>query len=152
MTLFKTTFFTIVAILGCTHIAVAGPASLSKKDVPKITVFGHTGQDPVYKSTIGKPNSKWDMPTLDPSSLSDLSTISLIELDVLNKKEDWIASQTNSTSSLSTEFTLPQLDAISAARVDDRSKGIGGGGTVPAPSAIPLLLIGLASSVKRRRA
>ena len=149
MTLLTKTYLTLAVIVSCTQIAFGGPESLSKKDIPKISVYGHTGQDPVYKSTIGKPGGKWDSPLLDPSSLGDFSVISIIEDDVL-KKEDWIASQTDSTSSLSSEFTIPQLGEFSNPQVDDRYKGIGGGGTVSAPSAIPLLLIGLASSRRRR--
>lgn len=151
MTNFKLLLLSIVTILGSSSIVNAGLGNFGQGSQPvKLSVYGHTGQDPVSECTSGMDDYSirtkiafrldgdvsLDFPTTFVSQL-------ISDIDV-TKTDD------SPLSELAIE-THPYLDFSS---IDySRSPSINSmlsGGTVPAPPAFLLLMSGLFSRSRRK--
>jgi hypothetical protein len=151
----KYTVITLLALV-CTTIARGEIDDTENSENPiKLTIFGHTGQDPVYKSIIGKPGfTKPKKKTAFPRKFVDLEDMFSMD-NVLQNTTDWlhVYSPVDNMNITAWNQSLPQYSNHLYSNQLHDSQVFGtsatGNSSLPAPPAFLLLLAGL--TVKKRR-
>ncbi len=151
----KYTVITLLALV-CTTVASGEIDDTENSENPiKLTIFGHTGQDPVYKSITGKPGfTKPKKKTEFPRkfvNLEDMFSMDVFLLDTTG----WlhVYSPVDNMNITAWEQSLAQYgnhlycNNLYDSQVFDTS--VTGNSSLPAPPAFLLLLAGL--TVKKRR-
>ncbi len=138
--------------LVCTTLANGELSDTENSENPiKLTIFGHTGQDPVYKSIIDKPG--FSNPKKKTAFVSKIvyqeDTFSIV--DVLLDTTDWLPvySVVDNMDITVNELSLTQYSNQS---YDSEVFGnsMTGHGSLPTPPAFLLLLAGLTAQKRRK--
>ncbi|MBC8200809.1 MAG: hypothetical protein H8E86_02090 [Planctomycetes bacterium] len=150
MTTIKTLVLSICIALCFTAVTPAGlEDEISYIRQTKITIYGHTGQDPVYKSTVGKdgffiptktnPKLKAFVIEDDPFSNSVINALDIESIGLSQPLEP-------------TDNMLPSpyLNEMHSGFGFSWQHTNGFGGAIPAPPAFILLISGFLISARRR--
>ncbi len=151
MTNYKILLLSIVTILGSSTIASAGHGNFGQGSRSvKLSIYGHTGQDPVSECTDGMDGysirEKIEFIFDDDMSLNIPTTfVGYLITDI---------DSTNINTHSLTEFTIQTHTHLDFSLIDyPRSPSINSGltvGTVPAPPALLLLMSGLLYKSRRK--
>ena len=152
MTTFKILLLTICTVLCFTVVTVAGIDDVNSHIRPtKLTIYGHTGQDPVYKSTGSKdgnyvptkPNPKLHAFVIEDDALSNLAN-TVIDIASIGFSE--------TVETANDAISQSNWNALEESMAGFSSQNSGGlGEAIPAPSAMIVLISGLLIGTKRRR-
>jgi len=132
-----------MAVGGYAQTLSAGIIRISTKKA-KHSIYGHTGQDPVYRSIP------------DSDSIFAIQGIGEVEFTLTDEIVDEILDLSNFDPGTSGDIGLIDLGlndgyllTLDQGNEDQLIRF--GGGSFPAPSALPLFLLGLATSTQRRK-
>lgn len=117
----------------------------------KVSIYGHTGQDPAPRSFVGNSGSIFHYDDKLFVGISLTLDLHALLLEKAIAELDWTIDFDTPGTTTSIKFDPLAGDMLSPTRVGVRSSTPISGGGIPAPPTILLLLSGLAITMRRRQ-